>query len=152
MGTDSKRPVYDVSSHGIITDALKALIGSDAAFCELGERGGCAWFPAESPVVESVRAGTYATGDILGHVDATCLYSFSVVKRTASKHKADSKDYLDKLAESLETADFPTLVGDRTITSITRDTNAYLQSVNDDGMEDWIINLTLRYRHEFDRL
>lgn len=41
--------------------------------------------------------------------------------------------------------------GIRKILNITRQTPAYLSSVNEDKSEDWVISMVLMYRNEFDR-
>ena len=41
--------------------------------------------------------------------------------------------------------------GIRKIVNITRQTPAYLNAVNDDKSEDWLISMVLTYRNEFDR-
>ncbi len=165
MSNENQTPVtFDMNGYDVVSKALKAILnsypeipdGEKIGFSDLDKDSGIAFYPVSGAIVESVRGGTYETGDITGHVDATCQYPFFVVYRAAPRtdnQKINIKEWLDGLGRWLDRLDsFPELTdGERTILSITRQTPAYINTVTDDGVEDWQISILLRYRHEFDR-
>ena len=131
-------------------------MGEDIGFADLKKDSGIAFYPTSGAIVESVRAGTYENGDITGHVDATCRYPFTVVIRAAPRtgnQKITIKERLDALGAWLEQLrEYPELTENGyTIKSVSRQTPAYISSVSEDGIEDWQVDMALRYRHEFDR-
>lgn len=164
--TDEKI-VYDLDGKLTITEALRELlnlypglpIGDEITFATLSDDGGKAIIPSPGAVIES------EVEDITGHVEQTCLYPFAVVYRAAGlseSRKASVKEWLDDLGRWLEGQtvtindvdytldDYPT-VGSRDIIYISRQTPAYLDSVTEDRVEDWAIQLTTKYTNEFDR-
>ena len=46
---------------------------------------------------------------------------------------------------------WPELTDNRTIKEVSRQAPAYLTTVNDDKSENWIMDVVVRYRNEFDR-
>ena len=159
---------YDVDGYELVTDALRALIdqypaldrGETFSFSMLDENGGKAIFPTTGAVIQR------EIESITGHVTQTCLYPFTVVYRLSGlsqKRKVSAKEWLDTFArwlekqtvkvngESVVLREYPELTGSREIRNMTRQTPAYLSSVNDNKSEDWVISMVVEYRNEFDK-
>lgn len=164
MNDNNTVVTYDSGGYDVISKALSAilnqfpglLVGEKIGFADLKKDSGIAYYPTSGAIVESVRAGTYEDGDITGHVDATCRYPFTVVLRAAPRtgnQKISIKERLDALGAWLEQLrEYPELTEEGyTIRTVSRQTPAYISSVSEDGIEDWQVDMTLRYRHEFDR-
>jgi len=114
-------------------------------------------------------SGSYITfhrESITGHVRDNCLYPFTVLYRVSGlneKRKIMAKEWLDTLGRWLERqaveidgrvyqmAKWPVLSGDREITEISRTSPAYLGSINEDKSENWVMNMQIQYRNEYDR-
>lgn len=103
--------------------------------------------------------------NILGEVMQTCIYPFFVVYRTAANRenlKINIQDFLNKLGTWLakepviindikyQLKTYPTLTQDRKITKITR-MNAYATTPNENGVQDWLLPVTLEYKYQFER-
>lgn len=165
---EEKKIVYDVDGYDIVTTALRELInqypglseGEEIAFSVLGAEHGRAMFPASGAVIESEKE------DITGHVTQVCLYPFHIVYRThalSEERKATVKEWLDTLGKWLERQtvsisgekhvidSYPPLTDNRRFLSISRQTPGHLDSINDNQSENWVIQLSARYRNEFDR-
>lgn len=129
-------------------------------FSTLGDDGGIGFFPTSgSALLSSVE-------DILGHVTQVCLYPFNIVYRAAPRSEAQRirvKEFLDGLGKWLERqpiwirgeeyqlSDYPELCsGNRIIQAITRTNPGHLNAVYQDGIEDWMISITLKYKNEYD--
>lgn len=162
---DSEKVVkYDVNSFDAVTAALRQLInsypglseGDEIAFAVLGEDTGKAMFPASGAVIES------ETRNIIGDITQICLYPFNVVYKTAGisdTRKANVKEWLDGLGRWLEkqpvtiggqtyTLDaYPALTGSREFLAIERSTPAYLDSIEGNKAENWVIAISARYRN-----
>lgn len=165
MSDEKKPPVYDMDGYDVISKALQAILNNfpgleeedeKIGFADLQKDSGIAFYPVSGAYVESVNGGTYEDGDITGHVDATCQYPFYVVYRAAPRtgnQKITIKEWLEQLGRWLdELAEYPELTEEGySIRSISRQTPAYVNTVSEDGVEDWQISILLRYRHEFDR-
>lgn len=156
--------VYDVEGDAILTDAIMNLVNTypalkneQIAFCALSPNSGKALFPTGGAVVERDRR------DILGNRQQNCLYPFTVVYRVGgarSSKKITIKNWLDTFGCWLEMQDvqidgqtyrlqeYPTLTGNRKITEITRQSPAYLESINDNGSENWVVSITIHYTNE----
>ena len=174
MADNQKTITYDIDGYAVMSSAINALLnqfpglyeGERINFSDIKKDSGIAWYPISGPVVESVKAGTYETGDITGHVSATCQYPFYLVYRiapTTSGQRIEIKEWLDTLGRWLEKKpvkingqdylleEYPIMEDTRTITSITRQTASYLDTTSEDGVQDWAIYLALKYLDEFDR-
>jgi len=158
---------YDVSGYEIVTSALLELLndfpGLDSGnitFSTLEDSGGIAMYPISSAVIQSEKE------DITGHVKQTCLYPFHVIYRASGlseNRKANVKEWLDNLGRWLEKEEiiirnnsykldqYPELTGARKIERIDRQTPSYLDSINDNKSENWVIYITMQYINEFDR-
>lgn len=161
---DNQTPSYDTGGYDVMSKAITAILnnyprlrsGERIGFADLTRDSGIAFYPTSGAIVESVRAGTYEEGDVIGHVDATCRYPFTVIYRAAPRtgnQKINIKEWLDSLGKWLEELlDYPELNEEGySIKSLSRQTPAYISSVTEDGVEDWQVDIALRYRHEFDR-
>lgn len=162
-----KQPVrYDVDGFEVITAALRELInqypglsdGDEIAFCMLSEDGGKAIFPVSGAVIITEKK------TIIGEVTQVCQYPFYVVYRASGlseNRKANVKEWLDSLGRWLERQDvtiggvvyrlsgYPELTGDRRFKSISRQTPAYLDAINDNKTEDWNIYIAAQYENTF---
>ena len=166
--SEKKQVVYDVDGFDVVTAALTDLLnqypklaeGEKIAFSYLGEDSGISYYPVSGAIIESDRES------ITGHVTQMCLYPFYVIIRAAKpkeSRKVTIKEWLDDLGKWLEKqtltisgetysiADYPPLTGDREIKTIARQTPAHLDNVSDNGVEDWAIYITLKYKNEFER-
>lgn len=160
--------VYDIDGYDVITKALLSLLnrfpdlrGETISFSTLNENHGIAMFPSSGAVVIS------DVEDITAHVTQECNYPFFVVYRAAglsANRKVNVKEWLDRLGCWLEkqpividdeTAEvlvaYPTLNGTRKFTEIKRTTPAYLDGINENKSEDWVIALQAQYRNEFNK-
>lgn len=159
---------YDIDSFDDVTNALRDLInkypglalGDEIAFSTLDEDSGKAMFPISGAVIETEQE------DITGQVQQICLYPFYVIYRLAGlseNKKAAVKEWLDNMGKWLELQEitvkgelrkltgYPMLAGKRKFISISRQTPAYLDSVNENKSENWAIYISARYKNEFDR-
>ncbi len=162
---EQKEIKYDLDGYDIITNALMALLnqypdlGSDEIrFSTFATESGIAMFPSMGAIVESERRS------ITGYVYQSCNYPFNIVYKVAGvseRNKIKVKDFLDKLGKWLEMQSvtigtqayklesYPTLTDNREITSISRTTPAYLESVEESKIENWVISMILRYKNEY---
>jgi len=164
---EEKQVKYDVDGYDVITTALRTLInqypGLDAeeeiSFSMLDEDFGKAMFPQSGAVIETEKT------NIVGHVTQTCLYPFYIVCRVAGlseDKKAEKKEWLDGLGRWLERQkimlngtehrleEYPPLTGDRKFLTISRQSPAYLDGINENKSEDWAILISARYKNEYD--
>ena len=162
---NKKQPRYDIDGFDIITDAITSLLDAYAgyhdteiAFSALEKDGGIGWFPVTGAVI------TNEHNTITGRVIQSCNYPLYVVFRSNSgqaTRKAFIKEFLDKLGRWLEgqkitvngtdykLADYPRLTDGRAITSVRRQSPAYLSETLEDGTEDWAISIALTYKNEY---
>jgi len=170
MGENDQKPKeYDVDGFQYVTDALMTTINDFPGLYE-GEH-----FTFSTVMTHEEMNTVVATSgaviqseieDITGHVLQTCAYPFTVACRSSglsSKRKIQTKEWMDKLAEWLcrkavdingakyQLKSWPKLTGDREIRLVTRRTPAFLGGINEDKSEDWVMDMTIQYRNEFDR-
>lgn len=159
---------YDLDGYEEVTAAIRTLlnkypglaIGDEIAFATLPETSGKAMYPISSAVIATERES------ITGHVTQTCVYPLHVIYRAANlteDRRARIKEWLDNLGRWLErqtiTVDdteykldgYPALTGNRVITQVQRQTAAYLDSVNENKSENWVIYISAQYKNEFER-
>ena len=167
MPTDNKKFPIDVDGSDVISkvlldllNAFPGLTNKKIEFSSLSEDSGIGFFPSSGAVITSQKR------DITDHVKQKCSYPFDIVYREApstEKQRLRIKEFLDSLGKWLEKQpitiggeeykleSYPELSSDsRTITSINRMTPAYLSSVFDDGIENWVLSINLSYDNEFD--
>lgn len=165
---DRQQLIPDVDGYELITNALMDMVnvypgldqGEAFKFAMDDADEGVAIFPSAGSGIYSERES------ITGHVEQMCQYPFTVVNRASGlnqKRKINAKEWLDTFGRWLEKqpvkiggeevvlSAWPVLTGDRKILSITRQTPAYLVVVNDSKSENWVIDMMLQYRNEFDR-
>lgn len=163
---EQKTVKYDIDGYEAVTAALRELInqypalsaGDEIAFSTLGEDSGKAMFPVSGAVIETERRS------VTGKVTEVCLYPFYVIYRAAGlteNNKARVKEWLDSLGKWLEQKkvlingaeylleDYPLLTNGREFLSISRQTPAYLDTVNENQSENWAIYISARYQYEY---
>lgn len=166
--SDDKAVRYDIQSFDVITTAVRDLLdefpglnsGEYITFSVLGDTSGKAVYPISSGVIQT------ELNSITDHVTQVCLYPFYVIYRVAGpseQTRANVKEWLDNLGRWLEKQEvtingethrietYPTLTGDRRILKFERQTPGYLEAVNDNKSEDWIIQIAMQYQNEFER-
>lgn len=166
MMAEEKIVKYDLDGYSAVTDALRELInqypglddGQEITFSVLDEDGGIAMFPVSGAVIETERKY------ISGGVSQVCLYPFYVIYRAAGlseNRKATVSEWLNDLGRWLERqsvtinnttyqlGEYPALSGNRKFLSVSRQTPAYLDSVNEDKSENWAIAISARYKNEY---
>ena len=165
---EEKAIVYDVEGYEAMTPAIMDLLNAypglsenDAfTFSILSENGGKAMFPNNGAIIQLERVS------VTGKVYQECLYPCFIMYRSAGlseARKAAVKEWLDNLGRWLEgqtiTIDemdyalsaYPTLTGNRKIKSISRQSPAFLNTINENKTEDWIMDISVRYTNEFIR-
>lgn len=159
---------YDIDGYEIITNALKDLLNqfpelypdTSIAFSTLEEDSGISFYPTSGSMIIS------ESRSVTGKVNQLCNYPFSVVYRTAASSanaKVNIKEFLDDLGKWLEKQPiaydgethqidkYPALTGSRVIEDIMRQTPSYLESTGANNVQDWVIQISLRYRNIFYR-
>lgn len=130
-------------------------------FSTLSETSGIGFFPTSGAALMS------NTEDIIGHVKQVCAYPFNVIYRAAPKSETQRlkiKELLDGFGRWLEQQpivindteyrliEYPALSsGNREIKTINRTNPGHLYAAYQDGIEDWLISLTLHYENDFDK-
>lgn len=165
---EQKAVKYDVDGYDAVTSALRELINQypalsasdEISFASLGEDSGKAMFPISGAAVETEKTS------ITGKVTEVCLYPFYVIYRAAGlseNKKATVKEWLDNLGKWLEQKkvfingteyqlkELPPLTDGRKFLGISRQTPAYLDTVNENQSENWAIYISARYQYEYYR-
>lgn len=157
MEEKKKEVKYDLDGFEAVTSALRELLnqypklpaGEEILFSTLGEDRGKAMFPGAGAAIEKEKE------DIAGNVTQVCLYPFAVVYRASGlseNRRAQIKEWLDDLGRWLERLrDFPTIQDGRKLLSFSRQSPAYLDAINENKAEDWVIPISLRYQNQFER-
>lgn len=163
---EKKQVKYDIDGYDAVTSALRELInqypalskGDEISFASLGEDSGKAMFPVSGAVIETEMR------TITGKVTEVCLYPFYVIYRAAGlseNRKATVKEWLDNLGKWLEKKnvvingteyqldEYPPLTEGRKFLSVSRQTPAYLDTVNENQSENWAIYISARYQYEY---
>ncbi len=160
---------YDIEGYNAVTLALMELLnqypalkeGDEILFSVLDEDGGRAMFPVSGAVIETEKK------NILGQVTQVCLYPFFVIYRASGlneSRKARIKEWLDNLGAWLEQKEItidgkqykldnlPPLTDGRKFLSISRQSPAYLDTVNENQSENWAVSISARYQYEYANL
>lgn len=163
---DEMKPIgADVTGFQILTNAILDLLsrfpglnGREILFEELGTESGIAFSANNGALIMTERRS------ITDHVTQTCQYPIYIVYRTASTkefQKLQVQAFFDSLGkwlcrepvtisgESARLTGYPALTDNRKITRITR-SNSYGLEANEDGVQDWLMPVTVEYTHEFD--
>lgn len=165
---DKRKPIgRDYGGFDALTPAIKSLLnqfpglyeGEEIKFEEIGQ---------DSGIIFSANSGAlvYAEArDITDTVRQECRFPFYIVYRensTRERDKLRAQDFLDTLGrwlcrESVEIngvlapfPGYPKLSRGRKITNITRE-NSYGQDPRDDGVQDWVLPVTIEYTNKFMR-
>ena len=155
----------DVDGFEILTNAVLELLsqfpglnGREILFEELGKESGIAFSANNGALVMSERRS------ITDHVRQNCQYPFFIVYRTASTQeyqKLQAQAFFDAIGkwlcreqavvngETVRLKSYPALSDDRKITRITR-SNSYGLEPSSDGVQDWLMPVTVEYTNEFD--
>lgn len=164
MNDDVKPIGYDVSGYEILTNAVLSMLsgfpglnGREILFEELDESG-IAFSADNGALVISERRS------ITDHVVQTCQFPFFVIYRTTSTkefQKLQVQSFFDALGkwickepaqingETYRLTTYPALADGRRITRVTR-SNSYGLEPNEDGVQDWLMPVTIQYTNEFD--
>lgn len=157
----------DVSGQTILVEAVRELLnrypglqeGQKIRFEELGKDGGIAFSADNGALVMSEKE------DICGNMHQVCQFPFYVVYRTAAqreRQKLNVQSFLDHLGQwicgepvningtQMQLRTFPQLPGGRTIKRIMRE-NSYGLEPQENGVQDWLLPVTVRYKYDWER-
>lgn len=158
----------DTTGFELLTNAVRNLLNQypglyeneTILFEELGEDYGIAFSADNGALIITERIS------VTDHVKQTCQYPFYVVYRTSSNmenQKIMAQLFLDNLGKWLSKEpvildgaeyrleNYPNLSGSREITKITR-MNSYGLEPSADGVQDWLLPVTVQYKNEYDNL
>lgn len=162
---DEKKPIgKDATGYEILTEAMKGLLNQypglnedeTIKFEELKKDSGIAFSADSGALVFNEKE------DIIGNLHQVCQYPFFVVYRTASekeRQKISAQNFLDSLGKWIcrepivingqeeRLIEFPDLSGGRIIKRITRD-NSYGLEPQENGVQDWLLPVSVRYENE----
>jgi hypothetical protein len=161
---DNKPIGFDVSGYDILTNAVLALLaefpglnGREILFEEI-EESGIAFSADNGALILSERRS------ITDHVSQTCQFPFYIIYRTSSTkeyQKLQVQSFFDSIGkwickepveisgEMVRLREYPKLSDGRKITRVTR-SNSYGLDPSEDGMQDWLMPVTVQYTNEFD--
>ena len=121
--------------------------GEKIVFGDSSHNSGLAMYPIAGALVLS------ETQDVLGMIDSSRQYPFTIVYKVAqgSANLAISiKDFLDNMGKWLERQDLSRKVSEEiTINDIKRQTVAALDSVEEDGTQNWTVSISLNYTKRY---
>ena len=162
--SDNKPIGFDVSGYEILTNAVLALLhqfpgrnGQEILFEELGDSG-IAFSADNGALIISERRS------VTDHVSQTCQFPFYIIYRTTSTkefQKLQVQSFFDSIGkwickepveirgETMKLTAYPKLSDGRKITRVTR-SNSYGLEPNEDGVQDWLMPVTVQYTNEFD--
>lgn len=164
---DNKPIGKDADGKDILADAIKSLLnqfpglhdGEKIKYEELGTDSGIAFYADAGALIYSEKE------DVCGTMHQVCQYPFIVVYRTASdkeRQKLSVQRFLDNLGkwicrepvavDGVETrlSAFPELSRGRVIKRITRD-NSYGTEPQTNGVQDWLLPITVKYEYEWEK-
>ena len=166
---DNLKPIgVDADGYDILTTAMKALLNQypglqeneTIRFEQLEDDSGIAFSNDNGALVYSEKE------DVCGVMHQICQYPFFVIYRTASlleKQKINVQAFLDSLGKwicrepvTIDGVDtrlttFPELSGGRIIKRITRE-NSYGTVPQENGVQDWLLPLTVRYEYNYETI
>ena len=159
---------FDFDGFDYVTNALMSLINSFPGLDE-GERFTFATIPNEDGLSVIASSGSFIIEhheSITDYVWEVCAYPFTVIYRASGlnqSRKIAAKEWMDTLAKWLtrqtvwingqeyHLEKWPALSEGRRIKTITRQSPAYLASINEDTSENWVMDLIIQYHNEFER-
>lgn len=155
---------YDASGYDILTKAVLDLLeqfpglnGREILFEELGESG-IAFSADNGALVITERRS------ITDHVYQECQFPFFIIYRSTSTkeyQKLQAQAFFDSIGkwickepvviddQTVQLSEYPELSDGRKITRVTR-SNSYGLTPNEDGVQDWLMPVTVLYTNEFD--
>lgn len=162
----NKPEKYDAGVEQIITDVIGNLLnqypallkGEKIRFSVLEEDSGIAFYPVSGAKVMT------ESKSVTGKINQLCNYPFYVVYRSATtteNSKRDIKEFLDTLGEWLDMQPviianekyqlkkYPDLSDNRKIEEISVINVSNPEAPNEDGVQDWVIGLSFKYRKIF---
>lgn len=162
--TNEPKPIgLDATGYEVLTKAVLALmteyseiVGRNISFEAIGADSGIAFSADDGALIMS------EIKDILGGYSQQCQYPFYVVYRTAStseRQKLQVQTFLDSLGKwiCMEPAEingqtymlqsYPELTQGRKITRVTR-LNSYGLEPQSNGVQDWLLPITVQYTNE----
>ena len=157
---------YDVDGEQLITTALINLIneypgleiGEKFSFASLGDQGGLSIYPLAGAAIQERKV------DVIGHVREKSNYPFAIVNRAYGlnqSRKIKAKEWMDALGrwferqpiklgdDEYQLKKYPELSEGRTITSILRTSPAYIDTIEENKSENWVISMSLTYEREY---
>lgn len=165
---DENKPIgVDATGYEVLTNAVLVLLNQypdlgerEIFFEQLEETSGIAFSADSGSLVMS------ETKDILGGIKQECQYPFFLVYRTASTReyqKLGVQTFLDGIGKwicqepveidgnTVRLKSYPKLSQGRTIKRVTR-MNSYGLEPNADGVQDWLLPITVQYTNEIEPL
>lgn len=164
--TEQKPISLDGSGFDVLTEAVLELLnqypglaGRYISYASLSKDGGISVEPESGALVYTEQT------DILGGVVQECQFPFFVVYRIAATNenqKLSISEFLDTIGAWIckepitvgrtahQLNNYPELTGGRKITGVTR-FNSYALEPNENGTQDWVLPVTVKYIHEFMR-
>lgn len=163
---DNKPIGKDAEGYEILTEAMKALLnqypglydGETIKYEELGIDSGISFFADTGALIYSEKE------DVCGTMHQVCQYPFIVVYRTASekeRQKLSVQKFLDNIGKwicrepvtvdgsEMRLSAFPELSRGRVIKRIIRD-NSYGTEPQENGVQDWLLPLSVRYENTYE--
>ena len=154
----------DVTGFQILTNAVLDLLakfpglnGREIFFEELGKNSGIAFSADNGALIMTEHRS------ITDHVWQTCRFPIYIIYRTASTDEDQSlrvQAFFDSIGkwickepavvngETIRLLEYPELSNGRKITRVTR-SNSYALEANEDGVQDWLMPVTVEYTNEF---
>lgn len=166
-GIDKKVKPIGVDADGFetLTKAVSEMLnqcpglnGREVLFEELGESSGIAFFADNGALILSEKRS------ITDHVRQQCAYPFYAAYRmegVRESRKLQAQAFLARMGkwlckepvcvdgQTVRLSRYPKLSGGRRITRVTR-SNAYGLEPGPDGVQDWLLPVTVQYANEFD--
>ena len=158
----------DIDGYEDVTNALMSMVNSYPGLIE-DEKFQFTMIDPEEGLSIMATSGSFILEDhesVTGHVWQMCLYPFMVVYRVSGlnqQRKIQAKEWMDTFArwltrqpvnidgQTVVLEEWPVLTEGRVIRNISRQTPAFLGGINEDKSENWVMNLQIQYRNEFDR-
>ena len=168
MADENKVIGKDATGYEVITEAMKVLLNQfpgllldeTVKFEELSDDSGIAFSNDAGALVYTEKE------DIIGGVHQTCQYPFFLVYRAASsareRQKMSIQEFLDTFGkwlckepaviegETYQLKSYPKLASGRKIIKITRH-NSYGTAPQENGVQDWLLPVTVQYKNEFEK-
>lgn len=163
--SENKPIGIDATGFRILTNAVLELLsqfpgldGREILFEELETDSGIAFSSDNGALIMSERRS------ITDHVFQRCQYPFYLVYRTHSVQEYQKlyvQEFFDKIGkwmckepveidgETVRLSNYPKLSEGREITRVTR-SNSYALEANENGVQDWLMPVSVEYTNEFD--